>query len=338
VIEPNEGALKHLILSFGEEPNDGARRRIVEEIAKAVARNVSELKPFLKSSEENSRIAAARAAALLGPKATSLTEALARAIESSEAGQYEAADALVAIGASSVPATTRLLRSADYRVRLRATYILNGLGPKARAALPALIQLLSDNGSPSLAGDASEVLGKIGPPAIKPLCANVQQGISAPVGSRRYRISVYAILSLGRMESSGRPAIDCVLRSLKSSNPELREVAAEALGKIGYGSDSVARALVALFEDPDRSVRNRAAIALKDVGGVVYPYLRGAILSARREVRAAATVALSWLEKSPELITMLYIAAHGEDAKLRFSATRQLASYSLLDDESGGQP
>ncbi len=102
---------------------------------------------------------------------------------------------------------------------------------------------------------AARSLGEIGPPALP--------AIQKVLGGKDARTSREAAESLGYLGSAAIPALTVALRH---ADPQVRRIAARALGRLGHEAKKAQSALVEAVSDPDASVRDTAAEALKRVG------------------------------------------------------------------------
>ena len=161
------------------------------------------------------------------------------------------------------------LRARDLRPRLDAAKALAGLGPRAREAVPTLLDAMA---RPSNEIEFAMALGKA-------------------------------------MKAVGPAAVLPIIGILKSGTTKARFVAASALGKLGPDAAGAVQALVqALENDPDTSVRATAASALGAIGAAAssaLPTLREAAGNPnetlthnpqRAELRVRAQVAMDQIK------------------------------------------
>jgi HEAT repeat protein len=129
----------------------------------------------------------------------------------------------------------------------------------ARAGLGLLLFILV-NGRQALGAEQSEPVY-----LEKPLGAWV-----ADLRHRDHAVRYDAAMALGAI---GKPAIPSLLTALKSTDPEVRIVAATGLGRIGPDAKVAVAPLINALKDKDRDVRRKAAEALGGIG----PAARAAI-------------------------------------------------------------
>ena len=149
------------------------------------------------------------------------------------------------IGTNALPVLIKMLRTKDSKIKLwlmdlyykqslvrhhftvaeadRTSAFLgfSELGPLAKPAVPALIDLLADE---EISEDAARALAAIGSEAVEPL-------ISA-LTNRNPKIRFGAIAALGGMGSDARQAVPALSHCLRDEQITVRLAAAEALKKI----------------------------------------------------------------------------------------------------------
>jgi len=149
------------------------------------------------------------------------------------------------IGTNALPVLIKMIRTKDSKVKLWLRHLydkqslvrhhftvaeadrisaflgFSELGPLAKPAVPALIDLLADE---EISVDATRALAAIGSEAVEPL-------ISA-LTNRNPKIRFGAIAALGGMGSDARQAVPALSRSLRDEQITVRLAAAEALKKI----------------------------------------------------------------------------------------------------------
>jgi len=251
----------------------------------------------LKEKEPFVRVAAARALAAL-PPAPEITgpiweKALA---DADEATLQHALDALASIGAPAVP---RLIDALKHeKVRADVAYILGRIGPAAAPATAALSKLIDDKHA-RVAHEAVLALGAIGPAAKEAVPALVQ-ALQQPEDKDSNFCAIAC--SLGKIGPGAAAAQAVLLEKLASPDgnlslmsgwalteicpasaevaaktvpvltgalaqplPQGRELAAEALGRLGPLAKDAAAALEKAAADEDKDVREAAAAALSAV-------------------------------------------------------------------------
>lgn len=125
------------------------------------------------------------------------------------------------------------LESTDTRVRFNAVDILRGCAGDAKAAIPALCELL-----------AREAVA-----TVRAQCVWALQDICEQVDAR-----------------SAKRAVAPLAAALRDEDAEVRALAAAALGAMGTRAKEAAPALAQALEDRNAEVREAAADALEQVG------------------------------------------------------------------------
>lgn len=246
------GALPPLVAAL-ENPAVAVRRRLVETIGAmgVAARTAAGALDSLaaKDPEEQVRLAALRALALVVPASPQLADACGRAL-------------------------------ADPSTALRAQAIaqLGALGPIASPIAGMLVERLDDP-DPAIAAASARALGRIGKPA-KPIALALAQRLGAAEGLRRAAAEGLAML--------GEAGALAALPALVSADKAIRLEAIALVAKIGKPADKVAAALAARLTDPDAEVRLRAADALTGLGAAAAPIVLGLLAGADRDQRLLA--------------------------------------------------
>ena len=159
-----------------------------------------------------------------------------------------------------VPGLVEALRDKNEFVRKEVATALGNMGPSAKEAIPALIDLLGE-GRPTgytradVGGAASEALGKIGKDAV-PLLVKALK-------SRDTDVRTGAAYALAGIEAQAKDATGDSTAALGDRDAGVRAAAACALGRIGPDAKSATPAVRGLLNDKDESVRKAATEALK---------------------------------------------------------------------------
>lgn len=186
------------------------------------------------------------------------------------------------------------LKDSDPRVRQAAMRAFGGF-PKDEQAARRAEALYRSDPNPVTAAEAAFSIGRIRAKNARNFLEKALRRDSDQDVIRRYALS--GLGELGERKNWGR-----VEEWTRYGHPsQTRVVAVETLGKLGQGDDKTAERLMALLEDPDLFVRQRAIVAL---GEGRYQKARAALLrSLRSEVyfltRRAAQTALERLGASP---------------------------------------
>lgn len=202
----------------------------------------------------------------------------------------EAAYALDELTQAEVSAATEQLSHRDFDVRRSAAARLAWIGPSAAAAVPALLECLSDREvlvrahaakalwdiarrreaipvlielldatDPAGRPLASYFLGHIGPAAEESLPA-LHRCLDAAAGLER----VHLAEAIARINSDDARAVGALIEGLRDAAPEVRFVAAYALGDVSLRHrEDIVPALSAAQHDSDDAVSTAATLALQ---------------------------------------------------------------------------
>jgi HEAT repeat protein len=155
----------------------------------------------------------------------------------------------------------------------------------------------------------------------------------------RLRKEVTAVLTGMQGTASEPQMVEALLADLNATDPEVREAAADALGRMGRMSDEVLRKLIeTLRSDKKPGVRAHAALALSRLN-VAPEQVSHALDAALRnddvwEVRRRAAEALAYIGQAKgEAIGLLLKALGDQDGNVRGSAAAALTSLQELSEE-----
>lgn len=176
-------------------------------------------------------------------------------------------------------------RDEDFEVRSWAVSGLRKLGSRSE---PVLIDVLTADSDLSIRAHAAEALAALHSPRSMAL-------ITPLLGAKCWSVADQAAFALRSL----RPAnIDAMAALLSSSDPDVRELAAEILGF--SGDPAAVRPLIRVLPDPSRFVRAAAASSLGRLGAsAAAPLLEAAQDESQPEVSFAARWALRFIEGSP---------------------------------------
>jgi HEAT repeat protein len=196
-----------------------------------------------------------------------------------------AAKQLVALGEAAVPTLIGELTYPTSDVRRRAAQALGQIGDKRavepllhvlaqdqdgvvrwvaalalgelaeESAIPALVNALTDEDW-NAASAAGKALVRIGKPAVGPLIERLLDP--------DYRVRRHAAQALSEIADSR--ATQPLIAALEDEDSWVRFSAAEGLGAIGAGDNSVVDTLIRLLGDEDSEVRGVAVVALGKLG------------------------------------------------------------------------
>lgn len=188
-------------------------------------------------------------------------------------------------GAEAVEVLAGAVPDLDAAIRLEAIRNLGRL--RAVEALRVLHEALPGEADPDCLGALVDTLGIIGSPAsVGHLLGILEQ-------DPEERIAWKTVNSLGLLRDPR--ALEVLERFLSRKEPKLRQVAVEAMERIGQAA-SVAALARNLLEDDDAGVRRRAASALKTLAREeALPALMAALSDPEQEVSSAAWEAALWV-------------------------------------------
>ena len=138
--------------------------------------------------------------------------------------------------------------------RDRAMLACTIIGPDAKAAIPALADLLNQ---PHPAYEAAITLARIGAPEAVSVLVNSSSGTNASV-----QVRIYVAGALGQCVSNAAVVVPALLRFLQDSNSIVRSYAAFSLGQIRQQPTVAVPVLIAALADTDPTVRLAACRAL----------------------------------------------------------------------------
>ncbi len=244
-------------------------------------RVVPALAPLLGDENPATRLAALRGLGDVGPAARPAVPAIAKLLAGQPVGvKQEAVDCLSRIGPGAVEAAPALLDAmGDPELRDAAPRALHAIAadPKVGAALAERLKDRLDE--PGMV----ELLRSFGPAGVPSL--------AAALGHRAKDVRKQACAALGELGPVAAPATADLAKVVERHRMVDGEVdvfwaAAEALGRIGPES---LPPLLAVMKSNDAALRNRAVLALGQVGERVADSRRGAVVdeAALRKVLAA---------------------------------------------------
>jgi hypothetical protein len=184
------------------------------------------------------------------------------------------------IGEPAVPALCKLLEpNRDAAFRLEVLHVLAQLGPKARTAVPTLLQCLADTDSSTTVGGrelklypyAERALGRIDRPGKGSLGV-----LTEALGDAKHPLKRrWAAILLGRLGPDAREAVPALTKAVDSGPDKLRTCAIQALGRVGGAEAAkvLAARLPKLPEDNASLIEalgeTREASALRTLVGVI---------------------------------------------------------------------
>jgi HEAT repeat protein len=161
------------------------------------------------------------------------------------------------IGGPAVPAALKALEHKKALVRYWAAYALERMGPQARPAVGALVDVLTNDEDFDARGAAASALGAIGPHAA------AQTALTSALKDREPRVRILAAEALVRFEKKPETAVALLGKELQTNKiANLRKEAAEAVGRLGVAGKPLVDSLRAALADKDTDVRIAVGEAL----------------------------------------------------------------------------
>ena len=152
------------------------------------------------------------------------------------------------------------LGSSEAEERLAAMLVLGTIGPESKAAIPALINLLSDQ-DPVLRTTAASALGAIGAEAIEAVPALIEVLKKDDDGFHPFAFED----ALGKIGSANNAAVPLFIELLNDPSELVRVTLLNALGLIGVSAKAAIPVLKELLSDPNQQIRSAAEQTLKQI-------------------------------------------------------------------------
>ncbi len=281
--------------------------------------------PLLRDKDEEIRSAAMDAVKQIGSGPESVS-ALMEALADEGIGS-DAAEALASVGPSAVPALAKALKKRDGQARANAIDALTQLGPKAKEAVPALIDALADDDVYYAAVEALWKIKELPEEDVPALVALLRPGDKKAVGHSeaawQSAARQHAMYLLGWMGWKARDAIPALVEALGDRDPALRLAAAEALWIIERRPERVLPTLIAAVQpggekavrrDKDEGRDTDRGWAMSLLGEIgpqarqTIPAVAQALGDPDPELRCRAPEALWRIEGRPERLVPTLIA------------------------------
>jgi HEAT repeat protein len=246
----------------------------------------------------------------------------------------------------AVPGLIELVkdRSVPWFTRRQAALTLGRMGPRARSAIPALIELLKEEPveevteSPRVWGVKALALFKAEARAAAPLLISQLNDESQPLFIRE--VPVEALSQIGGAHPAVVPALIDLLDYQAKSNARLnpgedaalRRLAAEGLGIIGPDAANAIPALIRAAGSDDDNLRRHAIVALGAMGERGVPalptFVHALAFDSSPAIRDAAADAMARI--GPGAVPVLIGLLDDNDAEVRWRAAIALGTMSAL--------
>jgi HEAT repeat protein len=264
---------------------------------------VATLVKQLKDKSPAVRSKAARALENLDPAAKDAVPVLIEALKEKDDVTVlpVAAKALGRLGSAAVPALTEALEVKDGRLQAYAAMALKQIGPDAKPAVPALIEVVKKYKEPAQLAklQAIAALGKIGSGAKEAVPILIDVTKEKPPTSAARLAAVTALGQIGPEAKAAVPTLIDLLGEEETKAGPIRLEAARALGLIGSAAGEEAiSALVALL---DNKKLGPARIVAINALGQIGPPAKNAVAALKKagedaELKTAAAKAIEKIE------------------------------------------
>jgi HEAT repeat protein len=165
----------------------------------------------------------------------------------------------------ALPQLTELLDHEDPDVRMQALVTLGEIGEASAPAVPAILERVNTDEFESVKLAAVYALGNIGVDNDETVEAIIE--VAKSKDPFLHLVGVWALARLRPEKAEGvQYAASEIAKALKSQNPRLRMLAAQALVELKAPRELVAPAMVRALEDADPRVVDRAIDALAALG------------------------------------------------------------------------
>lgn len=306
----------------------------------------------LRSPNAQTRVRAMGQLSHYGPEASKALPYLVENFRDRRETVNRAAEkAMVSLKEPGAQAFGSLLSDKDSWVRCRAAAALGLMPTDADSVIPALVEALHDKDF-CVSEKAAIALGAVGDPAVPALLealksnsASARRGAAQALGYMspevQKKVGTALLPSLMnkdefirgeaamRITSMGKIGIPVFLAALKENDVDLRQRAVDGLGEIGMATPEVIDALIALFKDPQKTLRLKGAVVLGRLGQrdpTVYPKVAPNLGSKDKDVLLGTLRALGDMGgvAEPSLPQITYLLEESPDPDLRNEATESL--------------
>ena len=224
------------------------------------------------------------AAFALGETGPVALPVLIKGLNNSDSGvRRNVAAALVRIGPPAVPSLIEMLNDSKPVIRQNAAGILGRIGPRAKEAIPALEQALSDEDK-AFSWTVKSALRKIKKVTVEDLIDSLND--------KDVIIRSRAAMALGDKKNQAISAVPALISCMNDEKAAVRKNASIALAKIGIDALPLLRQALS---SPDYRIRKNAAFALGGMGSkakAAVPDLKKLLQDPNSKVRWCADNAL----------------------------------------------
>ncbi len=257
---------------------------VVGAVAACASRAGSSPDRDLAATAVEGRRQAARALGESPERARRHVPALLRAMSDPDGEVRWRADfALGRVGRDGVQGLVAGLADADARVRRAAAYVLGPMGPRAAAAVPAMLQATRDP-DPQV-----RVWSVFGVGLIDPHAPGVVDALAQAMRDRDTDVVRVAIRVAFKIGPEAR-LVTAFAHTLGHEDDGIRKIGCIGLRRAGPIAAPAAADLVRLLGDPDAEVRMRAAQALGHIGKTALALVQEAVKDPARKESAQSAL------------------------------------------------
>ncbi|HMF15364.1 MAG TPA: HEAT repeat domain-containing protein, partial [Gemmataceae bacterium] len=209
--------------------------------------------------------------------------------------------ALTRFGSAAVPALADALKSKEGRAQAYAAMALKQIGPDAKPAVAALIEVVKAHKEPAQLAklNAIAALGRIGPGAKEAVPTLMEVTKEKPPTSASRLAAITALGQIGPEAKAAVPTLIDLLGEEETKSGPVRLEAARALGLMGsVAGEEATSALVALVEN--KKLGPSRIVAINSLGQIGAP-AKNAVPALRKatedaELKTAAAKAIEKIE------------------------------------------
>jgi HEAT repeat protein len=237
-----------------------------------------------------------------------------------EGAQYWACIVLAEIGPpakDAVPALIEVLDNPKAEVRREAAMALGRIGAASASAVPKLTSMLNDPAS-GVNAEAAFALGSIGPASVAALPALQAKLIDSDVMLKT--VAAWAIAKIEPMNEAYRQqARSALMAAVRDTQPNIRSAALHGLADLRNNDAATAQAFLTALPDSDANVRKVAMQSVVGLGPAAVEPLTKALSDEKLRPYAAAalgTLGPQAREALPALLAQVNVADPGVKAEI----------------------
>ncbi|HEX4142021.1 MAG TPA: HEAT repeat domain-containing protein [Pirellulales bacterium] len=198
---------------------------------------------------------------------------------------------------------------------------LTDLGPKAKAAVPQLTELLKAK-EPGVRWRSARALGAIGPGA-----ADATAALAAALDDPDHHVRSHAAYALGTIGPASQKYVKALVARITDEDPHVRRAAIRAIDRLHPDSDEVVPAVAAALSAADPSVALAAVQSLATYGEKALPTAIKVLSDAKPKSKArywACVLLAEFGPKAETAVDPLTEALSDEDVGIRMQAALAL--------------